>query len=134
MKLQQLRGDTRGSAIVEFAIALPVFVLMIFSFIQVGLALWTQIGLQHGVEMAARCATIQPVVNGSPTCNNASSIQNFAAQHSFGLRHPPPTFTWSLQTCGNEVTASVAFALPILHLISYKVGSVTLHAQSCYPI
>ena len=50
--------DERGATALEFAILAPVFFLIIFGIIAFGLLFWTQVGLQHGAEMAARCASI----------------------------------------------------------------------------
>jgi Flp pilus assembly protein TadG len=135
MKLKQIRDDTRGAALVEFAVALPVFTLMIFGVIQVGLVMWTQFGLQHSVEMAARCATVGAALSPqgvNTNCTNASSVQSFAAAQYYGLR-PTPTFAVTLNTTcgsnqGNLVSASYTFSLIRL------IPSMTMTAQSCYPI
>ena len=50
MILKQLRDDTRGAVLVEFTVTVPFFLLLTFGLIQAGLLLWTQSGLQHGVE------------------------------------------------------------------------------------
>uniref|UniRef100_A0A974A450 Pilus assembly protein n=1 Tax=Bradyrhizobium septentrionale TaxID=1404411 RepID=A0A974A450_9BRAD len=108
----------------EFALTAPVFFLFIFGIIEFGLLFWTQIGLQHGTAMAARCATVN-----STLCPNGSSITNYAAQQAFGLTLPAQTFTYSTPACGNQVSASYAFQFPqILNL-----SPVTLTAQACFP-
>ena len=63
MILKQLRDDTRGAALVEFTVTIPFFLLLTFGLIQAGLLLWTQAGLQHGVEVAARCASVNYSAN-----------------------------------------------------------------------
>ena len=50
--------DQRGATALEFALLAPVFVLLIFGIIGIGMLFWTQVGLQHGVQMAARCASV----------------------------------------------------------------------------
>jgi Flp pilus assembly protein TadG len=137
MKLKQIRVDTRGTAIVEFAIALPVFTLMIFGIIWVGLVTWTQFGLQHSVGIAARCATVGNALSPSgvnTVCNNKSSVQSFAAAQYYGLG--PATFVATLNTTcgsnpGNLVTGSYTFSLISLYFLK---SSPKLTAQSCYPI
>ena len=63
MILKLLRDDTRGAALVEFTVTIPFFLLLTFGLIQAGLLLWTQAGLQHGVEVATRCASVNYSAN-----------------------------------------------------------------------
>ena len=63
MKPKQIWDDTRGSALVEFTVTLPLFLLLMFGILQAGLLLYTQAGLQHGVEVAARCASVNYSAN-----------------------------------------------------------------------
>jgi Flp pilus assembly protein TadG len=53
-KRDRQRGDDSGAALVEFALVLPVFALMLFGMIQFGLAFtgWDQ--LRNGTQGAAR--------------------------------------------------------------------------------
>ncbi|OAE99059.1 hypothetical protein AYJ54_33925 [Bradyrhizobium centrolobii] len=102
----------------------PVFFLFIFGIIEFGLLFWTQLGLQHGTEMAARCASVNPTL-----CPSSDAIATYAAQQAFGLGLPSQTFTYSTSTCGNQVSASYAFQFPqVLNL-----SPVTLTAQACFP-
>ena len=118
--------DERGATALEFAILAPVFFLLIFGIIAFGLLFWTQVGLQHGAEMAARCASINTTLcpNGNPT-----AITNYAMQQAFGLSLPASTFTYSTPPCGNQVRATYTFVFPdILNL-----RPLTLTAQACFP-
>jgi Flp pilus assembly protein TadG len=87
---------------------------------------WTQIGLQHGAEMAARCATINATL--CPT-NDPAAIASYAAQQAYGLSLPTSTFTYSTPACGNQVNASYTFVFPDI----LNIGSLTLKAQACFP-
>ncbi len=95
--------DGSGASAVEFAIVAPVFVLLLFAAIEGGLLLWTQLGLQHGVEVAARCASVN-----AGLCGSTAAIQDFAARQAFGLNVPPSTFSVSTPACGNQVSANYA--------------------------
>ena len=44
--------------IVENTITMLVFVLLTMGITQAGLIMWSAVGLEHGVEMAARCASV----------------------------------------------------------------------------
>jgi TadE-like protein len=125
MRLARLCSDERGTAALEFALTLPIFFTMVFGIIGGGLLLWMQLGLQHGAEMAARCASINTTL-----CGSVSSIQSYAASEAFGLNPPPSVFTVSTQACGNQVSASFTF-----QFITSYVGmpSLALSAQSCFP-
>ena len=119
--------DERGATALEFAILAPVFFLLIFGIIAFGLLCWTQVGLQHGAEMAARCASINTTLcpNGNPT-----AITNYALQQAFGLSLPASTFTYSTPACGNQVNASYSFQFPSI----IPLDPLTLTAQACFPI
>jgi Flp pilus assembly protein TadG len=126
MNLKRLSRDTQGSSSVALAATMPLFLTLTFGTVEVGLLMWVQVGLQHGVEMAARCASINTTL-----CNNSSNIQNFAAQNAYGLNPPPSTFTVSTPTCGNQVAASYSFNYLTTYI--FPAPSLTLTAQSCYP-
>ena len=124
MKLRALWQDARGATALEFALTAPVFFLFIFGIIEFGLVLWTQIGLQHGAEFAARCASVNPTL-----CPSSTAITGYAAQQALGLSLPAQTFTYSAPACGNQVSAAYVFQFPeILNL-----SPLTLTAQACFP-
>src|SRR6476660_4948679 len=101
MKIQQLYRDERGAALIEFTLMLPLWLSLTFGIVQAGLMLWAQIGLQHGVELAARCASLSdmainvgldPAANPTPCYTiknnataNASTVKSYAASNSCGL-------------------------------------------------
>jgi len=122
--LAALRQDNRGTTALEFALTAPVFFLFIFGIIEFGLLFWTQLGLQHGTEMAARCATVN-----STLCPNGNAITNYAAQQAFGLTLPTQTFTYAALACGNQVSASYAFQF----MQFLNVSPIVLTAQACFP-
>ena len=124
MKLSTIWRDNRGASAIEFAMTAPLFFLFIFGIIEFGLLFWTQLGLQHGAELAARCASVN-----STLCPNSSAVTSYAAQQAFGLTLPSQTFTYSTPACGNQVSASYAFQFPeVLNL-----SPLTLTAQACFP-
>lgn len=125
MMLRAFAGDARGASAVEFAITAPIFCMLLVGIVEGGMLLWAQIGLQHGTQMAARCATIDTSV-----CGSADQIQSYAAQQSYGLNPPSSTFTFSAAACGNQVSASYQFSL-----ISNYFGmpALQIRAQSCFP-
>jgi TadE-like protein len=56
----QLRRNRRGSAAAEFALTIPIALVIILGIIQLGVAFWANAGLQNGLGEAARVATLWP--------------------------------------------------------------------------
>ena len=124
--LHRLWRDTRGAAALEFGILLPVFVPLILGIMQFGQLFWTQTALQHAVDMAARCATVN-----ATTCGSTSSTQTYAAAQAYGLTFPTGTFVAAAAACGNQVTATYSF--PFIVAAWFPDAAVNLSARSCYP-
>jgi Flp pilus assembly protein TadG len=128
MKLKLAHDDTRGTVLIEYAITLSLFILVLFGFIQVGLLMWTQVWLQHAVEMAARCGSVNTTV-----CNNASNIKSYAASQSWGVDPPASAFTATINaTCGANTGTLVSATYPF-HPINYIFVTLNVEAKSCYP-
>ncbi len=125
MRLVKIRADERGATAVEFALPALIFMVVISMIMVGGLLLWTQLGLQHGAEMAARCANVNKT-----TCGSNAAIQSYAAQQAYGLNPSPSTFTVSTAACGTQVTANYTF-----NFITNYFGTPTLAlgAQACFP-
>ena len=64
-RLAFLRRDQRGAAAIEFAIAVPVLVLMIYGIFRLGLLFQANAGMQHALGEGARYATIYPTPSDS---------------------------------------------------------------------
>lgn len=123
--LRQFFRRSEGATAVEFAFTAPLFIGLVFAVIESGLALWTQFGLEHGVEAAARCASIN-----TTTCSNASTTAAYAASNAFGLSIPQSVFSVTTQTCGFQVNASYNYAYFTKY---FGAPTVNLKAQACYP-
>ena len=123
--LRRLWADRSGTSALEFGILLPVFVPLIFGVMEFGQVLWTKTALQHAVDMAARCATIN-----ATTCGTTSSTQTYAATQAYGLTFPTGTFVATAAACGNQVTATYDF--PFTGTVWFP-ATISLSARSCYP-
>ena len=117
--------DEGGSAAVEFGMTAPAFFMLVAGIIGCSLLLWTQLGLQHGTEMAARCASVNTAI-----CGSVSAIQSYAAQQAFGLNPPASTFTVTTAACGNRVSASYTLSFFTTY---FGRPSLVLTAGSCFP-
>jgi Flp pilus assembly protein TadG len=126
VKFAKMWRDQRGTSALEFGLTAPVFFLFLFGVIEAGLLFWTQIGLQHGAEMAARCASVNSTLCPN---SNPNAITSYATQQTFGLNLPSATFTYSAPACGNQVSASYPFQFPEI----FNLAPLTLTAQACFP-
>lgn len=136
--------NTAGSAAVEFALTVPILLVLVFGTIEFCRLLWTKNSIQYAVEQAARCAAFKWNSQlQAPGCTNASETQTFAVSQVHGYRVAPSAFTVTYASCGVAgttgvlVSASVPFtpflsSSPLLPFESLL--SVTLTGQSCRPI
>lgn len=122
--------DEDGGVILENVITMWVFLLFTLGITQAGLIMWSAVGIQHGVQMAARCASVSdasiaagvdfatatyaPCYNTGTqgAGNNVAKVRTFAASNSWGTGVPSSAFTPSNGASGacaapyNKVTSS----------------------------
>jgi len=79
-----LRRDQRGAAAIEFAIALPVMVVMIYGIFQVGLIYQANAGMQHALGEGARLATLCTPVGNNCTSPSDTAIAAKMNAQKFG--------------------------------------------------
>jgi Flp pilus assembly protein TadG len=76
MKLRrrsQSKPRSRGQALVEFAIVLPVFLLVLFGLIEFGYMLYSQMTVSNAAREAARAAVVDPDACTIPVLANATA-------------------------------------------------------------
>ena len=125
-------GDAAGNPAVEFGLlsaaailaTLPALLMFVFGIAEGGRLLWNVNALNYSVQEAARCATVNKTTCGSP-----STVESFAAGRS-GAGFASSVFTATVAACGNQVSANYTMPLNI----PFMAHSITLTAQSCYPI
>lgn len=84
MTRTRILRDSKGSAAIEFAIAVPVLVTFIIGIIQTGVYLQANAGVQHALGEGARVATIfDPDTNSRPSDED---ISDKITESTFGLR------------------------------------------------
>lgn len=121
--VRNLARATRGTAAVEFGLVATPLLLFLFGIISVGQAVWLQNALDFSVAEAARCASVNPTL-----CGSVSQIRSYA-QAQAGAGFSGSIFTVATPSCGNQISATYPFSLPIPLLTL----SVNLTAQACYP-
>jgi Flp pilus assembly protein TadG len=133
---------TEGVALVEFALLLPLFVVLMVGILEFAQVLFMQVALQHAVTFASRCASEFATADSlgstnTPTdCSSSANIATYASQQAFGVSIPSSTFTvstpanqYSPTQIFNCVYASYPehFTIPFMPAIA-----ITLTANSCY--
>jgi Flp pilus assembly protein TadG len=92
MKLSRFRRSECGAALVEFAIVLPVLLLLVFGIIDLGRLLYTYNNLTSAVREGARLAAVQQ----DPTTGaSQQAVRDRVTQYvvSFGGNAGPPNVT-----------------------------------------
>ena len=64
-RVRRHAGDRAGQSLAEFALVAPIFFLLVFGVIQLGLVIAAQNGLVDGVREAARRAATYRINEGS---------------------------------------------------------------------
>src|SRR5437868_11062991 len=123
--MMRLHHNAAGSTAVEFALTLPLLLTMLFGIIESGKMVWTQQSLQHGAQMAARCAAIDTI-----KCKTSQQVAAFASSTAWGINPDPSLISVTDQVCGSQVVISYPYSF------LYEIGTgwtLTLHATSCFP-
>jgi Flp pilus assembly protein TadG len=107
--VRRKRGDTRGAAAVEFALVLPVLLLLVLGIVDFGRMLDWQIKLSGAAREGARWVALG---QGDPT-NRVRTATGDPASASVAVSYtacpsPPPTGASSVNT---TVTATRAYTL-----------------------
>ena len=119
-------ADVTGVTAIEYALLLPVLLVFLLGIIDSGRAVWTQATLDHAAEAAARCGAVDAAKCGTP-----DAIKAYAVDRAGGLVLEPAVFSVAATTCGNQVSATLPFALILPWAGS---NSITLKAKACYPL
>jgi len=118
-----------GAAAVEYAVILPVFLVLVLGIMDTGRLLWAYTTLNNATEAAARCYAIN-----APSCTTSAAVQTYAVTQAWGLTISASAFAATTQTCGAQVSASYVFTfvIPWFSVVGNS-NSMTLTAVACYP-
>ncbi|HVM23674.1 MAG TPA: TadE/TadG family type IV pilus assembly protein [Sphingomicrobium sp.] len=124
-RARHLLRDSHGSSAVEFSIAVPILIMMIWGLFQIGLIFQANAGMQHALGEGARYATIYDVtqVNRRPT---DAAIQAKITSYKFGVANGTwgtPTITTDDATATKTIT--VTYSQP-LNFLFFSGPTVTL--------
>lgn len=78
-------GDGRGATLVEFALVLPVFAMLLYGMITAGLALNEKQQMTHATREGARYAATVPAAQSFTSGTWASNVRDLIVQRSDGV-------------------------------------------------
>ncbi len=134
------RGE-RGQVIVEFALILPVFIILVAGIIKFGIALNYWLDMQRVANQGARFAAVNSwpgCPRGAASCTGANSLQTYLAASNQKLAQGE---NWTTYICfpsttsaiGDPVTVRVTrdmnLGIPFLPLKVHMKGSSTMRLE-----
>jgi Flp pilus assembly protein TadG len=122
-----LRSSEHGATAVEFALVIPLFVLLTVGTIGMCTMMYMTSALHFAVEDSARCASVK-----TATCSNQTTTSAYALTKYKGPTITGLTFTLTAAasgTCGNQVVGAGTYVLRT----GLSSISVPVTATGCYP-
>lgn len=119
--LRALHADRRGATAAEFALTVPMLLMILVAFVQVGVLFFANAGLQNAVGEAARAATLWPR-------RTEAQIEQELMDSRFRLNAhlmDEPVFTYGREGGQDFVEITVTYT-PNLNFIFFEVPGVTL--------
>lgn len=117
-----------GAAAAEFALTVPLVLVLTIGFVNMGITFWANAGLQNGLGEAARLATLWP------TRSNAE-IQARLNSSMFGVdpgKLAAPTFVRGTSGGQNYVDIGIAYQADIdMIIFQIPVGTIR-HSRRAY--
>ena len=124
--------DERGSAAAEFALLIPVTVLLLLAVFHLCAVVYASANLHYSVEQAARCAATSQL-NTNAACGTTQATATAYAQ---GLYRGPGiggTYGSTDDTADNCRQINVTGANYVIALGFVNV-TIPLSAQACFPV
>ncbi|MGA8754779.1 MAG: TadE family protein [Stellaceae bacterium] len=131
---------------VEFALVVPMFLMLVFGAIEFGRVLWIEQALQETALVGARCMAIAKGTKPNGSCASSGSysstatktyIQNVASGWGLSLSLsgivPNDTASCGGTTGFSQVTLTKTFTSVAPLLVHLNTGGITLTAAGCYP-
>jgi Flp pilus assembly protein TadG len=124
--LQRLRRSNAGVAAIEFAMAVPILVVVITGAVQLGMLFFANAGLNNALDEGARYATIYDTSAGTrPT---TAQITTYLTSHEYGLASANitgPTYATGTSNGAKYLDITLTYSVP-LHFVVVRVPAVTL--------
>ena len=130
MSLRRRTGDQDGQGLVEIALVLPVFLLILFGILDVGRAVYTNSTLSQAAREGARLAAAEASWVGVSGSGCVADVSLITSANPGAHVCPPnlPAFKSNVSTAVNRMAASLA-PITAVH-ISCNLGTVADPAPS----
>jgi Flp pilus assembly protein TadG len=110
-----IRRDNEGAAAIEFAIALPVLLVMIYGIFQVGLVFQANAGMQHalgeGARLASLCVPTADACNAPADAAVVTRMQQKLFGMNIGTFGTPTVTTPATSVCTNCRDLTVTYTV-----------------------
>lgn len=126
---RRLHSDRRGSIAAEFALVIPLLLLMSFGIIEFGRTMWVRNSLQSAVEDAARCYALK-----RPECATIADVKIYAASKAMGVPIAADAFAAAPAACGSVSGKQVTVTYPFTSVVPVIPLDYTINARACRPI
>ena len=125
MLFSKYRKNESGASATEFALAIPLVVMLFYGMAQFGLILLANAGLRHAVDKGARATTVY--IGATPMTD--AQIRTIVTNGLYGMTNgtvSTPTVTRGSSNGVNYVDISISYTVPV-DLIAYQYGPIVLN-------
>lgn len=126
MKVRKGIRDDRGSAAIEFAIAVPVLIMMIWGMFQISILLEANAGVEQALGEGARYATIFDTTTNARPTNGQISTKITGAKFGTGAgTWQTPVIDTANEATDHYITINVQYNVPTDFLL-FRGPNVTI--------
>ena len=126
MKFRNRLRDERGSTAIEFAIAVPVLIMMIWGMFQISILLEANAGVEQALGEGARYATIYNVNTNARPTNDQISTKITGAKFGTGAgTWQTPVINTDNEASDHYITINVQYNVPTDFLL-FRGPNVTI--------
>jgi Flp pilus assembly protein TadG len=140
IRIDAYRRDQRGGSAAEFALVVPLFMMLVLGVIYLSLGVYAAVQLHSATQYTARCLAVSANNSqatrdaGRTDCPNDANVQTYGLNRYNRYTGPKlsPLFTVdNATTCTNakQVTGAGTFRLPL----GFWNISVPITAKACFP-
>jgi Flp pilus assembly protein TadG len=144
LKIRGFRNDDRAQALVEFALVMPIFLLLVTGILDVARAVWQENTLAYAAREGTRYAIVHgasgsPIVGPCTNClnpvsNNLANVTNAVTSNAIGVYNIDVTINYPDGGNNRNNRVSVDVSAPFVPLPSqYMLGGafqITLRGGS----
>ena len=145
LRLSRLRAARGGAAAMEFALIVPLLMLLIFATIEFGRLLWTRDVVKQVAVEGARCmGTLAPGCSTTGIVYSASKTKDYIVARAVGFSVPLTTAGVTIdranscaspagQSTSSQVTISYTFNSAVGSFIAALADPRLLTVSACFP-